>query len=508
MQAIKCRLPINSSRLVTTAGVIIRREHKEYSSLTIEKLNPLVKEVEYAVRGPILIRAGEIEKQLKGNHNFPFDRVIRANIGNCHASGNHVHITYIRQFVAGCTYPEVMKSPDFPSDIKKTQGIITIREDIANYIQQRDGYPSDPNNIYLCNGASDGIKTIIKLLMNHNPKKPSGIMIPVPHIPLYSATLSEYGAHQIDYYLDEDNNWTLNIDELERALNESKDRSAPCGIVIINPGNPTGQVLSSENIKNVIRFAHKHQLFILADEVYQENVYLPGSKFFSFKQALMDLGAPYNHMEMGIEYLIFCFSISIFVFSYLPASFHSASKGWHGECGSRGGYYELINVDKDVKVQVNKFISAYLCSTTWGQAVMAAIINPPKEGEPSYELYKQERLTVVNRLKEKADLVSRLFNSVEDVRYSAIIGAMYAFPRIEIPKKAIEYAKSKNMAPDAFYCFRLLEKTGICVVPGSAFKQRPGTHHLRTTILPPVDQMKDMVERFRTFHMSFLREWK
>jgi alanine transaminase len=88
-----------------------------------------------------------------------------------------------------------MDSPDFPSDIKQkaerllsacggkslgsyteSQGIITIREDIANYIQQRDGYPSDPNNIYLCNGASDGIKTIIKLLMNNDPKKPSGIV--------------------------------------------------------------------------------------------------------------------------------------------------------------------------------------------------------------------------------------------------------------------------------------------------------------------------------------------
>ncbi len=47
--------------------------------------------------------------------------------------------------------------------------------------------------------------------------------------------------------------------------------------------------------------AHKHQLFILADEVYQENVYLPGSKFFSFKKVLMDLGSPFNQMEMGIE---------------------------------------------------------------------------------------------------------------------------------------------------------------------------------------------------------------
>jgi alanine transaminase len=88
-----------------------------------------------------------------------------------------------------------MEASDFPSDVKQrverllsacggkslgsyteSQGIITIREDIANYIQQRDGYPSDPNNIYLCNGASDGIKTMIKLLMNNDPKKPSGIV--------------------------------------------------------------------------------------------------------------------------------------------------------------------------------------------------------------------------------------------------------------------------------------------------------------------------------------------
>ena len=90
-----------------------------------------------------------------------------------------------------------MNSPDFPSDVKQqverlvsacagrnlgsysgSPGIITVREDIANFIQQRDGYPSDPNNIYLCNGASDGLKTVIKLLMNNNPKKPSGIVSP------------------------------------------------------------------------------------------------------------------------------------------------------------------------------------------------------------------------------------------------------------------------------------------------------------------------------------------
>jgi alanine transaminase len=47
--------------------------------------------------------------------------------------------------------------------------------------------------------------------------------------------------------------------------------------------------------------AHKHHLFILADEVYQENVYLPGSKFYSFKKVLMDLGSSYNQMPMGTK---------------------------------------------------------------------------------------------------------------------------------------------------------------------------------------------------------------
>lgn len=78
-----------------------------------------------------------------------------------------------------------------------------------------------------------------------------------------------------------------------------------------------GQVLSRDNIEKVIHFgmkknliiyfiasvllilAYKHRLFLIADEVYQENIHLPDIKFFSFKQVLMDLGAPFNQMEMG-----------------------------------------------------------------------------------------------------------------------------------------------------------------------------------------------------------------
>jgi len=81
MLTIKCRLPVNSTRLLVFTSLIKENEQKRHSSLTIKTLNPLVKEVEYAVRGkntfffhytlfitgPIVIRAGEIEKQLKVN---------------------------------------------------------------------------------------------------------------------------------------------------------------------------------------------------------------------------------------------------------------------------------------------------------------------------------------------------------------------------------------------------------------------------------------------------------
>lgn len=65
-------------------------------------------------------------------------------------------------------------------------------------------------------------------------------MTSVPQFPFYASVLVEYGAYQVEYYLDEENNWTINIDELERAFTESKGHCVPRAIVVINPGNPTG----------------------------------------------------------------------------------------------------------------------------------------------------------------------------------------------------------------------------------------------------------------------------
>jgi len=96
-----------------------------------------------------------------------------------------------------------------------------------------------------------------------------GVMVPIPQYPLYSATLAEFNMHQIGYYLDEDAGWGLDLKDLQRAVDEARKVSAPRAIVIINPGNPTGQVLTRDNIEGIIKFAHKENLFLFADEVYQ-----------------------------------------------------------------------------------------------------------------------------------------------------------------------------------------------------------------------------------------------
>ncbi len=87
--------------------------------LTLDTLNPAVKNVKYAVRGQVVIRALELQKELESSScTLPFQKVIRANIGDCHATGQKP-ITYLRQLMALCVYPDLLESDAFPEDVKE-----------------------------------------------------------------------------------------------------------------------------------------------------------------------------------------------------------------------------------------------------------------------------------------------------------------------------------------------------------------------------------------------------
>lgn len=474
--------------------------------LQLDNINQNFIVMEYAVRGPLVIRAGEIEKELAQGVKKPFTQVIRANIGDSHAMGQKP-ITFVRQLLALAMDPSLLDSPHYPEDVKQrardilagcgghsvgaytdSAGLEPVRRQVADYIQRRDGLPADWHNVFLTAGATPGIKSIISLMRCEVDNKKPGVMVPIPQYPLYSATLAEYGIEKIDYYLEENRNWGLDRKELQRSLDEARKTCAPRAIVVINPGNPTGQVLTRDNIVEIIKFAQENQLVLLADEVYQDNIYDKDSKFYSFKKVMTEMGAPYKDMEL--------------------VSFMSTSKGYLGECGIRGGYMEILNMCPSVLAMLTKSLTASLCGTTAGQVAVSALVNPPKEGEPSYEQFLKEKTDTLSSLKERAELVYKTLNSLEGFKVNVVQGAMYVFPQITIPPKAIEAAKAKNMTPDTFYAFELLESTGICIIPGSGFGQKPGTYHFRSTILPQTDKLKQMMDKFGEFHAQFMNKYK
>ena len=160
-----------------------------------------------------------------------------------------------------------------------------------------------------------------------------------------------------------------------------------------------------------------------------------------------------------------------------------------------------------MKQEIYKLASISLCSNTIGQICTGLMVQPPKQGEESYEIYIKEKNAIMESLKRRAVRLSAALNELNGVSCNTIDGAMYAFPTITLPTKAVAVASSNGIAPDEMYCMELLEATGIVVVPGSGFKQVEGTFHFRTTILPDEEQIEIVISKLKEFHTNFLKKY-
>jgi len=121
------------------------------------------------------------------------------------------------------------------------------------------------------------------------------------------------------------------------------------------------------------------------------------------------------------------------------------------------------------------------------------MVKPPEPGDPSYETYEAEKQGVLSELKKRAMLLTEGLNKIPGISCQPIAGAMYAFPSITLPEGRT----------DEEYCMALLESEGICLVSGSGFGQVAGTAHFRTTILPPTDQIEEVVRRIAHFQATW-----
>ncbi len=167
----------------------------------------------------------------------------------------------------------------------------------------------------------------------------------------------------------------------------------------------------------------------------------------------------------------------------------------------------MTNIPADVKAQLTKLASLTLCSNVVGQFAMGLMIKPPRAGEPSFAKYESERRAILDSLFSRAKRIAKALNELPGISCNAAEGAMYLFPRLHLPESAVEAAEAAKVPADEWYCLRLLDATGLVVVPGSGFRQVEGTYHFRTTFLPADDALSDVLSKLARFHRGFMNQY-
>jgi len=337
-----------------------------------------------------------------------------------------------------------------------TKGLLETREFIADETNRKNGAHITPEDILFFNGLGEAITKIYGLL-----KKESRVIGPSPAYPTHSSAEGLHSrCHPLMYMMDENDNWNPDIDDL---TNKVKYNPTVSGILIINPGNPTGAVYSKKILDEIVDLANEYDLFILCDEIYHNLVY-NGKKHTYLSEVIDDV--------CGISLK----GIS----KELP---------WPG---ARCGWMETYNYDKDPLFKryidgIVKFKMVEVCSTTLPQKVIPEIM-----GAPKFKQYLKER----NNYYEKAsNFAYNKLNKIDGITVNKTNGAFYSTVVFEEDKlnnsqslkienkelqKYIENV-SKGHKHDRKFVYNLLASSGICVVPMSSFNSE--LNGFRTTLL-------------------------
>jgi alanine-synthesizing transaminase len=327
-----------------------------------------------------------------------------------------------------------------------TRGVLETREFICGLTNRRGGAQITPDDIIFFNGLGDAIAKVYGCL-----RAETRVLMPSPTYTTH--TLGESGhahAAPICYRLKPEDNWYPDLEDLR---NHARYNPQIAGIMLINPDNPTGMVYPRETLEEIVAIAREFDLFIIADEVYNNIVYNG--------QATVPISD---------------------VIGQVPAI---AMKGISKEFpwpGSRCGWIEVYNFGRDQRFQ--KYVNAILtskmnevCSTTLPQKTIPAIMS-----HPQYPVYLEER---TRRYERMSNITYSFLKEVPGLQVNRTNGAFYmsvAFQdgllnsRQSLPianpevKSLVEQlVNAPNVSPDKRFVYYILASTGICIVPLSSF---------------------------------------
>jgi alanine-synthesizing transaminase len=325
-------------------------------------------------------------------------------------------------------------------------GIAPAREAVAADYTQR-GVTVSPDRVLITTGTSEAIDLALNALVNEGEE----VLVPLPTYPLYTAVLAKIGAVPRYYRTDPARGWLRDLDSL-RALVSERTRV----LVVIDPNNPTGAVYPASVRRSLIEFADRHDLTILADEVYGE---------LGFEGAVPPLGTLAPDAPI--------ISLSSLSKAYL-------APGW------RAGWLVVSATPRmdAALAAMKKLADGRLCSPGPMQYAVVAALTGDRSHQPLFR----------KALAERAHLTTQMLNAIPGVSCVEPRAAFYALPSVSLPP-----GKS-----DEDYVLALLRETGILTVHGSGFGMRPEDGFLRIVFLADPRELAVIYQDMAAFTRAYL----
>lgn len=316
-------------------------------------------------------------------------------------------------------------------------GMPELREAIAGYLDSRFAVQYDPaKEILVTIGGSEAIDLALRALIEPGDE----ILIPEPCYISYSPITSLGGGVPVGIETFADDQFKLRADRLEAAITPKSKV-----LILCYPSNPTGGIMTREDWLPIARVVERHDLIVIADEIYAELTYGPRHVSFASMPGMKDR--------------------TILVSGFSKAF---AMTGWR--MGYVCGHPELIGA----MLKIHQY--TVMCAPIMGQiAALEALTNGLEEMERMVESYNQRRRLVVKGFREIG------------LECHEPQGAFYAFPSI----------RSTGLDSNTF-AERLLMEAQVAVVPGNVFGLG-GEGHVRCSYATSVAQLNEAIERIGRF---------
>ena len=315
-----------------------------------------------------------------------------------------------------------------------SQGIIELREAVCEYIEKTRNFRPTPEQVLIVPGVKPGIFYSMLSLINEGDE----VIYPDPGFPTYSSLVDYTSAGDVPLKLLEKNEFRMSPDDINEKITKKTKL-----IILNSPHNPTGSMLKKDEIKAIYGIAEDNDVYLLSDEVYSQMTY---------EQKHYSVSEYDNASERSI--LIDGFSKSF------------AMTGW------RLGY--AIGPEELIKKMTVFLINSVSCTNAF---IQKAGITALKD----FDSVKK----MVDKFRERRNVIVKGLNEVNGFRCIMPMGAFYAFPNITETGKT-----SKELAD------YLLEKSGIAVLPGTAFGPG-GEGYLRFSYASSIENIKEAIEKMK-----------